>query len=378
MKKIKVLFFISSLAGGGAERVMVEILHHIDKNKVEPVLILLYPYEDSPYKEHLPENIKVIVVGRKSNSPIDKIKQFISFIKAVHREKPHVILSMLTHNNIMAILSKIFLRSSVIVCEHNTLSEVTKTEEGKKIFGLSTAFCVKVLYRFANRIIAVSFGIKDNLTEEFKISPEKIDVIYNPIDESRIAELSNMPAENLFIKNEVPVVIAMGRLTWQKGFDVLLRAFSKVLKEVNAQLIVMGEGIERGSLERLAVELGVNDRVSLPGFQKNPYPFLSNADIFVLSSRYEGLPMAILEAMACGLPVIATDCRSGPKEILENGKYGLLVPVEDDAAMACAILKFLKDSQVRHKYSMLSRQRALDFSSNIIIKEYEKLIMSFS
>jgi glycosyltransferase involved in cell wall biosynthesis len=126
-------------------------------------------------------------------------------------------------------------------------------------------------------------------------------------------------------------------------------------------------------LERLTVKLGLADKISFPGFQKNPYPFLFNADIFVLSSRYEGLPMAILEAMACGLPVVAADCKSGPREILQNGKCGLLVPVEDEAALAEGILKLLRDHALREKFATSGKERAMDFSADKIVRQYEKL-----
>jgi len=134
MKK-KVLFFIPSLEGGGAENVMVNILRQADKSKIEPVLILLDPFEHSPYRELLPEYVRVIVVGRNSDRSVEKIRQFINFVKTVHREKPKTILSMLTHSDIMAILAGMVFGIRVLICEHNTLGEVIKTREGKTMYG---------------------------------------------------------------------------------------------------------------------------------------------------------------------------------------------------------------------------------------------------
>lgn len=372
--KIKVLFFISSLAGGGAERVMAEILHHIDKDKIEPVLVLLHPYDDSPYKEYLSKDARVIVVGRRSDSSVDKIKQFFSFIQVIRREKPHVILSMLTHNNIMAILAGIFLRIKVIVSEHSTLSKVVKTKEGRKILWFPVAILVKVLYGYADKIVAVSEGVKIDLQEEFNIPSNKIKVIYNPIDFSLIAELSSLPEEHPFFKEKVPIVIAVGRLVWQKKFDTLIKAFGKVLSKVDARLIILGDGSEKESLKKLIQDMNITDKVFLVGFQKNPYKFLSKADLFVLSSIYEGLPMVILEAMTCGTPVIATDCKSGPREILADGKYGLLVPVGDEDIFSEEIIRLLKDRELREKFSRLGKERVKDFSIEKIIKQYENLI----
>jgi glycosyltransferase involved in cell wall biosynthesis len=372
--KIKVLFFISSLSGGGAERVMVDILSHIDKSRIEPTLVLLYPCDNSPYKEYLPEDIKVVVVERKSDSFFSKIKQVADFIKTVHKEKPRVILSMLTHNNIMAVSVRLIFRIKVIACEHIILSEFIKTRGGEKILWFPVSVLVKALYRFADRVIAVSNGIRSDLIEEFNVAANKIQVIYNPVDINRITELSSVPPEHPFFKSDVPVVVAVGRLVWQKGFDTLLRAFNLVIQEMDARLIVIGEGLEKESLEQMVQDFGITDKAFLIGFQRNPYQFLSGADVFVLSSNFEGLPMVILEAIACGTPVIATDCKSGPREILQDGKFGFLVPVGDERALSKAIVTLLKDRALREKFSRVARERTVDFSVDKIIKQYERVI----
>lgn len=374
MKK-KVLFFISSLEGGGAEKVMVNILRRADKSKIEPVLLLLYPFEQSPYRKLLPEHLRVIIVKRSSDTSIEKIKQFVKFIRAVKKENPRGILSMLTHNNILAIMAGISLGIKVIVCEHNTLGEVIKTREGRRILWFPVAHLVKILYRFADKIIAVSQGIKKNLVEEFRIATDTIEVIYNPVDIDRISELSRIPIEHPFFQGDAPVILAVGRLVWQKGFDLLTRAFREVLSELDARLIIAGEGHERESLQRLVKDLGIATKVSFVGFQTNPYAFMSKADAFVLSSRYEGLPMVLLEALACGIPVVSTDCRSGPREILKNGECGMLVSSGDVDALSDGILRLFKDKQLREKYSLFGKERAMDFSLDKIIKQYEDIIV---
>jgi glycosyltransferase involved in cell wall biosynthesis len=372
--KIKVIFFISSLAGGGAERVMVDLLRSIDRKKFEPILVLLYPCEDSPYRQCLPDEIRVVAVARKSESVSAKLRQLLHFIRTVRKEKPDVILSMLTHNNIMAILSGLLFRTRVIACEHNTLSEVIKTEEGKRMLGIPVSLLVKIFYRFADKIIAVSEGIGLNLISDFGIMSEKVKTIYNPIDLSRInASIPDSP-EHAFFREQKPIVIAMGRLTQQKGFDILLKAFSRVISEIDARLIVMGEGPDRTYLENIIRDVGIADKASLTGFQRNPHTFLAHSDIFVLSSRYEGLPMAILEAMACGIPVISTDCRSGPREILQNGQCGILVPVGDESALAKAIISLLKNERQRENFSRLGKERLKDFSLDEIVRQYEEVI----
>jgi glycosyltransferase involved in cell wall biosynthesis len=372
--KCKTLFFISSLAGGGAERVMVDLLRNIDRSKLEPTLVLLYPYEDSPYRQYFPQNISVIIVTRQSDSLPSKLLQILNFMKTVYKEKPKVILSMLTHNNIMAILSGLLFRTRVIACEHNTLSEVVKTKEGRRILGVPVVPMVKILYRLADKVIAVSEGIKSNLISDFGIMPEKVKTIYNPIDLSRINALIPDSREHPFFKDQKPIVIAMGRLTPQKGFDILLKSFSRVISEIDARLIVMGEGPQRAYLENMIRDLGIADKASLAGFQRNPYALLAHSDVFVLSSQYEGLPMAILEAMACGIPIISTDCRSGPKEILQSGQCGILVPVNNETALADAITRLLKDREQREEFSKRGKERMKDFAINEIVRQYENVI----
>jgi len=345
-KKVKALFFIPSLDGGGAERVMTEILRNIDREKIEPVLVLLYQYEDSPYKENLPEDMKVIVIERASDNLLEKIKQYAGFLKTVLNESPHIIVSMLTHCNIMSISAKLIFRKRVIISEHIALGEAIKTKRGRRMLWFSTKHLVKVFYRFADKIIAVSEGIRANLVEEFNISSYNVEVIHNPVDLNRISELCSISVEHSFFKDEGPVILSVGRLAPQKGFDILLKAFRRIVNDIDARLIILGEGPEKESLSRLARDLAIEEKVSFPGFQNNPYKFLSKANVFVLSSRLEGLPMVILEAMACNTLVISTDCKSGPREILQDGTCGLLVTPEDADALSMALLKLLKDKNL--------------------------------
>jgi glycosyltransferase involved in cell wall biosynthesis len=220
----------------------------------------------------------------------------------------------------------------------------------------------------------VSEGIKSNLISDFGIMPEKVQTIYNPIDLSRINALISDSPEHPFFRDQKPIVIAMGRLTAQKGFNILLKGFRRVISEIDVRLIIMGEGPQRAYLENMIRDLGITDKVYLAGFQRNPYAFLAYSDIFVLSSHYEGLPMAILEAMACGIPVISTDCRSGPREILQNGQCGILVPVNNETALADAITRLLKDREQREVFTKRGKERMKDFTVNEIVRQYEDVI----
>lgn len=193
-------------------------------------------------------------------------------------------------------------------------------------------------YPEATGVIAVSEGVRQDTIRITGIAPGRVHVIRNPVITSRLAGQAAEPAPHPWLAHKRgPVVLGMGRLTRQKGFDTLLRAFAAVRTDPPARLIVLGEGQDREPLDALARSLGVADRVLLAGFQKNPYAWLARADLFVLSSAWEGSPNALTEALALGIPCVSTDCPSGPSEILAQGLHGPLVPVGDDQAMARAM-----------------------------------------
>jgi glycosyltransferase involved in cell wall biosynthesis len=217
------------------------------------------------------------------------------------------------------------------------------------------------LYRHANGFIAVSNGVARDLTEQLGVEPDRISVICNPlpVDEIRIrgAEPVGHP---WFQKAAPPVVITIGRLSLQKDQASLVEAFSQVRARLRVRLVILGEGPQRAHLEGLVRILGLQDDVWMPGHVDNPYRFLARSRVFVLSSRVEGLPNAMLEAMACGIPMIATNCPSGPDEILENGKWGRLVPPRNPQALADAMLAVLEDGREPIDYAGALEKYHLD------------------
>jgi len=186
--------------------------------------------------------------------------------------------------------------------------------------------------------------------------------------------LAKEPVEHPWFNNkEIPIIIAVGRLTKAKDYPTFLRAFSLICKKRKAHLVILGEGEERKNLENLIHKLNLPENVAFLGFQKNPYKYMQKASVFVLSSKREGFPNVIVEAMTCGVPVISTNCQSGPNEIIKNGENGILVPVGDEKALAEAILKVLNNHSLRQKFSEQGRKKAQDFTAEKSIKEYEKL-----
>lgn len=200
------------------------------------------------------------------------------------------------------------------------------------------------LYPRASGIVAVSEGVKRDTMQITGLPAERISVIRNPVITSALARQADEDPPHPWLRDKSwPVIMGMGRLTPQKDFPTLLRAFAAIQRQIPSRLILLGEGKDRDLLLALAESLGVADRVFLAGFERNPYAWLSQADLFVLSSAWEGSPNALTEALALGVPCVSTDCPSGPSEILEDGRFGPLVPVGDVPAMARAMLSTLRE-----------------------------------
>jgi len=223
---------------------------------------------------------------------------------------------------------------------------------------------------WADGVVAVSNSVAKDFSRKFYFPLEKIKVIYNPILTSEIVEMSKEPLNHPWFNSKIPVILGIGRLNKQKDFPNLIKAFAIVHKEMEAKLVILGEGEERSYLENLISELHLNSEVELLGFKDNPYPYLKSASLFVLSSEFEGFPLVLVEALALGTPVISTDCPGGSSEILEGGKYGVLVPVGDPVALSKAIIKMLTNPM---PLDML-QNRAMHFFLESATGSYLKLI----
>ena len=226
------------------------------------------------------------------------------------------------------------------------------------------------LYRRADAVVAVSQAAADDLQQQLGLDDNRVDVIYNPVVGPRLLEAAALPPEHPWLVDKaMPVFLGVGRLTPQKDFTTLLRAFALVNKQQPSRLILFGEGECRRELKTRIQQLGLEQNVSLAGFVANPYAEMQHADCLVLSSRWEALPTVIIEALACGCPVVSTDCPSGPREILEAGKHGPLVPPESPSQLAEAMLHVLNNPPERR----LLQQRGSFFSVSRAAAQYFKL-----
>jgi len=335
-----IAIFIPSLRGGGAERVMVTLANGFAARGFRTDLVLAQAV--GPYLEEVETDVRVVDLGSSRVA-----LSLLPLMRYLRRHRPMAMLSALGHANVIAAVAKQFsgVKTRLVVSERSTLSD----EEIRKRKGRARIipFLMAKTYRFADSIVAVSEGSADALSERLGISRSTIRVIYNPIDCELIRNLSyNPPEHQWFQEDRIPVVLAVGRLTAAKDHKTLVRAFARVRLKRKVRLVILGEGECRAELEALVKQLDLNDCVSIPGFAENPFQYMRRAQVFVLSSAWEGLPGVLLQAMACGTRVVSTNCKSGPSEILEHGKWGDLVPVGDDTALADCIEKNLDEEKI--------------------------------
>ena len=227
---------------------------------------------------------------------------------------------------------------------------------------------IRAHFNCADAVVAVSQGLADDLRNNFGVRAEKLHAIYNPAFTPRFLDAAQAPVDHPWLaQKDKPVVLAAGRLHFVKGFADLLHAFARVRRSCDARLIILGEGKERPNLERLVAALGLTDSVLLPGRVPTTAPWMARSDVFVLSSRREGLPAVLIEALAIGMPIVSTRCPSGPEEILQNGKWGRLVPVADIDALATAIVDVLGDPPTDR---MARQAHAATFSLDAALEQY--------
>jgi glycosyltransferase involved in cell wall biosynthesis len=249
-----------------------------------------------------------------------------------------MLISSLSLANLMALwAAKLAGRSTpVMVTVHNTMSQSTGSNGGLEQRLLRT------FYPWASRIVAVSRGAADDLARTTGVPRSRVEVIYNPVITPAVLDLARRPPDHpWYDAGGAPVILGVGRLTRQKDFPTLVRAFAELRRRRGARLIILGEGEDRPALEALVAELGLSDDVSLPGFRDNAPAYMARSALFALSSAWEGLPTVLIEALAVGTPVVSTDCPSGPREILQEGRLGALVPVGDAPALASAMERAL-------------------------------------
>ena len=330
----RIVLLMQDFRGGGAERMFIRLANGFAAKGCAVSVVAVHA--EGMLIDEIAAEVDVVDLGCART--INAIRPLRTYLERV---RPAALLSGLVHMNTLAVLATRTLRPRprLVLSERNTPS--------RDVFhsGSAMVFAAHVLipwaYRQADAIVAVSNGVADDLARMALLSRRRIDVLPNPVVPEDFAALLERPLDFEWPESDDrPVVLAAGRLHAQKDFATLLRAVAEVAEPV-CEVLILGEGEERAHLEHLATTLGLHGRVHLPGFSKSVPAAVRRADLFVLSSRFEGSPNVLVEAMAAGTPVIATDCRSGPREILDDGRLGPLVPVGDSKTLSGAIAKVL-------------------------------------
>lgn len=359
-----IAFFLPSAYGGGAERVITTVASELS-NRGYNVELLLGETDGSDVE--LPSDITVIGFDHSRLSA-----SLPSLVEYLRKQQPSVMVSTIYLSNILVTISHLLARSDsrLVLRVANTPSIHLASNSVRHVVGRNL---LPFVYNRADQIIAISNGVKDDLVDEFSVPSKKITTVYNPIDLSMVDEQATAPLTHRWLSESHQTIVGLGRLTPQKDFSTLLQSFAAVHAATpSARLLILGDGELRKSLQTLAESLNISDVVEFTGYVDNPYKYLSRADLFVLSSKWEGFGLCVLEALACSCPVVSTDCPNGPREILGDGEYGRLVPVGDVERLSTMIETELTQEHDKAKI----RARAEMFRVDRIVDEYETTLFS--
>lgn len=358
---MRVLFFLSDLDGGGAQRTIVNLVNMMSKHGVDVTLVVAR--SGGAAQNWLGTHVHYLDLNAgRTRRAVRRLRDELL------RLQPDVLFATMVDANIVATLAALGLRSRMRVILRETNSHRARGD----IRGLRRAL-IGWAYRRADAVVALSSGVREELLSDYRLDADKVLTIGNPVDIGALASASAAARKSTapIAANGEPVVIAVGRLTRQKGFDILIKAFARV--ESAAKLVILGEGPDRESLLGLAKVENVAGRLLMPGFVAEPAAWFAHANVFVLSSRWEGFGHVIVEAMAAGVPVIATDCPHGPADIVANGHNGILVKEGDPIAIAEAIEDLLNDVEKAARFKQAATASIAKFGIAEIENEYMNL-----
>lgn len=379
MSRIDILFYLYGMDGGGAERHVLYLLQRLDRTRFSPRLFL--KCADGPYLVRVPADVPVASEYRsfeeEARTPMvwKELRLVRGLARYLRERPPDLIYGRMYSSALVAGLAKLWSGcGSPLVASEGIFPSVGILPDLGRFKFPRLYFVKKVQRDISAVIVCTAKAMLEDGVAFYGCNREKMRIIPNGLDIDTIDRLRRELPVHPWADGTHALVAAVGRLCPQKGFDVLLEAFALVAAALpSARLIVLGKGSDRGDLVRQAAALGITDRVDFPGWLPNPYALLSRATVFTMSSRYEGFPNALLEAMACGVPVVATDCPSGPSEILEGG-VGILVPMDDAKMLSDALRKVLQDTTLRDHLAREGRRRVEErYSLDRMVSAYERL-----
>lgn len=360
---MRIDFFLPSLAGGGAERSIARVAGGLVALGADVALVL--GRASGRFMAGLDPRLRVVDLG------CDSMPAAVpGLVRHLRQRRPEVLVSAMTHANIAAVMAHTLARGAtrLVLSERAHLGSMFAAHPGWRM--AMTRMLLRWTYPAADLVIAVSRGVADDVVARTGLPADRVAVAPNPvIDEAMLNLAEAAPSHPWLRDGGPPVILGAGRLVPQKDFVTLLQAFSILRARRPARLLILGEGELQATLLALAAKLGVAADVALPGFEPNPFAAMRAAAVFALSSRFEGLPGVLIQAMGCGTRVVATDCPSGPAELLEGGRWGRLVPVGDPVALAAALAAALDDPAPPDV-----RRRAADFSADAAVARYAELL----
>jgi len=356
----QIAFFVGTFGGGGIERITAHLIHQLVKLGLRIDLVL--NRGDRTHLWKLPAETRVIDLETPRLSMcVPKLAKYL------RQEQPFALVASDHYLNEVALLAGRLsgAATKIVVAEHNQLSKTARSSS--KFKARLAPILAHFLYPWADAIVAVSRGVAEDLAKTASLPINTIETIYNPVINPDMFTAAQESVDHPWFQEDIPIILGVGKLEAQKDFPTLIRAFAKVRQQTAARLMILGWGPDRPELDALIQELDLQEDIDLPGYVQNPYAYMARAAVFALSSAWEGLPTVLIEAMALNIPVVSTNCESGPEEILAGGKYGYLTPVGDSDAFANAILKVLAGGQKLIESSWLE-QFGLEASTQKYLK----------
>lgn len=359
-------FYIPYFREGGVETTTYRLASGFTERGYDVDLVTFG--HDSPY---LGPDSPFTLVELDASRTLTSVPGLVRYLR---RRRPEVLLSTHYFANLVNVLARTVsgVDARTILTERLYLSRIVAEEPWPKSWLFLQA--MRTIYPRADYCVTVSEDAAVDLRELAALPPEQVTAIYNPTLTDDVYKRAKEPVDHPWFDGDQPVVLGVGRLTDQKGFDTLINSFAHLVEEWDARLVILGEGEDRDTLKSRAREHGIDDWVDLPGYVDNPYAFMREADVFVLSSRYEGMPNVLVEAAAIGTPLVATDCPSGPRELLNGGEAGELVPVEDPRAMAEAIDRQLTNPEAAQRRGERIEEKLQQFTPKAACDRYLSLL----
>jgi glycosyltransferase involved in cell wall biosynthesis len=358
----RIAVLVPTLETGGVERVAVELAHGL--HGIGCAVDLVAGNGNGALRPGINDSIRVFDL--KASRMLTALPAFCRYLR---NERPQAVIAAMTHSSLVALWARGItrVRTRIIATEHTTLSTILANRPLTRVKTMPAL--ARIFFRYANAVVAVSNGVADDFAVLSGIPRERIQVIYNPVISPERMRRAAEPIDHpWFAPGQPPVILGVGRLVVEKDFGTLIRAFAELRNRLPSRLLIIGEGPERSRLEQLVNELGLEDAASLPGANSNPLAYMRRAALLTMSSRWEGLPLVPIEALAAGCPVVSTDCKSGPREILQGGKYGRLVPVGDINAMADAMFETLNEPR-----RVIPPEALLPFQAETVARQYASL-----